>query len=91
MNEEIRRGDDADRLLSDPLFTEAFAAVETALVSEIKRVDVGASDRHRDLIVSLQLLAKVRGYIEQVAQTGRMAAITQEQEGWRDKVMRRFR
>ena len=91
MNEEIRRGDDADRLLSDPLFTEAFAAVETALVSEIKRVDVGASDRHRDLIVSLQLLAKVRGYIEQVAQTGRMAAITQEQEGWRDKIARRFR
>lgn len=91
MNEEIRRGDDADRLLSDPLFTEAFAAVETALVSEIKRVDVGASDRHRDLIVSLQLLAKVKGYIEQVAQTGRMAAITQEQEGWRDKVKRRFR
>ena len=91
MNEEIRRGEDAQRLLDDPLLVEAFAAVETALVSEIKRVDVGASDRHRDLIVSLQLLAKVRGYIEQVAQTGRMAAITQEQEGWRDKVKRRFR
>ncbi len=90
MNEEIRRGEEAQRLLDEPILKEAFTAVETALIDAIKRVDVGAHESQRDLIVSLQLLAKVRGYIEQVAVTGKMAKLTEDQDGWRDKVKRRF-
>ena len=91
MNDEIRRGEEAQRLLDEPILKEAFEAVEAALIDGIKRVDVGSADAQRDLVVSLQLLGKVKRYIEQVATTGKMAKLTEEQEGWRDKVKRHFR
>lgn len=89
MTDEIRRGEEAQRLLDEPLLKEAFSAVESTLIDAIKRVDVGAKDAQRDLIVSLQLLNKVRGYVEQVAMTGRMAKLTKERESWADKIRRR--
>lgn len=89
MTDEIRRGEEAQRLLDEPILKEAFAHVEERLIDAIKRVDVGAKDSQRDLIVSLQLLAKVRGYVEQVAITGKMAKLTQERESWTDRFRRR--
>lgn len=71
--EELERGHEARRLLAEPLLIEAFAAIEATILSEIRRVDVGAAEKQRDLIVTMQLLAKVRTYIENVALTGRMA------------------
>ena len=78
MNTEIRRGEEAKRLLSEPLFVEAFTAVEQALISRMRTVDVGAHEAQRDLIVSLQLLGKVKQYIEQVAVSGRLAQMSEE-------------
>ena len=91
MNEEIRRGEEAQRLLDEPILKEAFEAIELTFIDKLKRIDVGATEAQRDLIVSLQLLNKVKKYIEDVATTGKMAAITEEKEGWRDKVKRHLR
>jgi hypothetical protein len=91
MNEEIRRGEEAQRLLDEPILKEAFEAIELTFIDKLKRIDVGATEAQRDLIVSLQLLNKVKKYIEEVATTGKLAKLTEEQEGWRDKVKRHFR
>ena len=91
MNEEIRRGEEAQRLLDEPILKEAFEAIELTFIDKLKRIDVGATEAQRDLIVSLQILNKVKKYIEDVATTGKMAAITEEKEGWRDKVKRHLR
>jgi hypothetical protein len=89
MNPEIRRADDAERLLSEPLMKEAFDAVESTLIAHIKRVAVGDSDAQRDLIVSLQLLGKVRGYLQSVIDTGKMARLDEEKKSWVDRLRNR--
>jgi hypothetical protein len=91
MNPEIRRGEEAKRVLAEPLLVEAFEAVEATLIDAIKRVDVGDKDRHQDLIVSLQLLGKVRGYLTDAVATGRMAQLTEEKESWTQRLKRRVR
>ena len=91
MNPEVRRGEEAKRVMAEPLLTEAFAAVEATLIDAIKRVDVGAKDRHQDLIVSLQLLGKVRGYLTDAVVTGRMAQLQEEKESWAQRLKRRAR
>lgn len=88
-DEEIRRGMEAQRLLETPLLAEAFDAIEQRIVSELRSVDVGARDAHRDLIVTLQLLGAVKRHIETHIQTGRLAEITKESLGKR--VMRAVR
>ena len=89
MNKEIQRGNDAKRVLDEPLLKEAFEAVETALFAEIKRVDISNAGKQKDLITCLQLLGKVKGYIESVVMTGQMAAIEDERKSWVDKLRRR--
>ena len=91
MNEEIRRGEEAQRLLDEPILKEAFEAIELTFIDKLKRIDVGATEAQRDLIVSLQLLNKVKKYIEEVATTGKLAQLTEEQNGRWDKVKRHFR
>jgi hypothetical protein len=89
MNKEIQRGNDAKRVLDEPLLKEAFEAVEAALIAEIRRVDIGNAAKQQNLVTCIQLLGKVRGYIESVVNTGQMAAIAEEQKGWADRFRRR--
>ena len=87
MNDEIRRGEDAKRVLAEPLLQEAFSKIEAAIMDEIRRVDVGDAAKQRDLIVTFQLLQKVRRYLADVVTTGEMAKLTEDQSGVR-KLMR---
>lgn len=87
MNDEIRRGEDARRVLAEPLLKEAFEKIEAAVMDEIRRVDVGDANKQRDLIVTFQLLQKVRRYLADVVTTGDLAKLTEEQGGVR-KLMR---
>lgn len=73
--EEIRRGREADRLMSDPLMVEAFDAVEKAILDGLRTVDVGAKDAQRDLIVTLQLLGNLQRILKTHIQTGELARI----------------
>lgn len=91
MNEAIRRGEDAKRLLDEPLFVEAFGKIEAAILNRLRTVDVGALETQRDLIVTLQLLGKLRQYIEQVAVTGRLEQIEQERVSLESKLRGRGR
>lgn len=87
--EQIRRGDDAKRLMAEPLLQEAFDLIEQGLMARMRTVDVGASDAQRDLIVTLQLLGKVKQHIEQTALTGRFAEEELARKSWIDRLRRR--
>jgi hypothetical protein len=86
--EQIRRGDDAKRLMDEPLLQEAFELIEQGLLARMRTVDVGASDTQRDLIVTLQILGKVKQHIEQTALTGRFAEEEAARKSWTDRFKR---
>lgn len=85
-DEEIRRANEAQRLMNDPLLSEAFSAVESAVVSELRAVDVGARDKQRDLIVTLQLLGNLQRILRTHIETGKLARIAKEST--RDRLRR---
>jgi len=87
MNPEIRRAEEAKRLMEEPLLVEAFDKIEAAIMESMRRVDVGATDAHKNLIVTLQIVGKVKRHIRTVIETGEMAKLTEEKESW----TRRFR
>ncbi len=87
--DEIRRGREADRLMNDPLLSEAFSAVEKAILDGLRTVDVGAKDAQRDLIVTLQLLGNLQRILKTHIQTGELAEIT-KRESLGKRILRRM-
>jgi hypothetical protein len=86
--EEIR-GNEADRLMRDPLLTEAFSKTEEAIVQRLKTCPVGDRELQHELILTLQLLGRVHGYIKTVSDTGKMAKIQKMQKSFADRMLRR--
>jgi hypothetical protein len=83
MNPEISRGEDAKRILDDPLFKEAWDSVEKALVASLRTVPLTDAALEREIVRSIQLLYRVRGYVEDVLSTGKMAAFEEQQQALR--------
>jgi hypothetical protein len=78
---ELRRAEQARRLLDDPLFREAFAALESRLQEQwLTTAEDAASERER-LWLSLRLLRQVRGYLQDIVTTGKLAALAETAEG----------
>lgn len=73
LERELRRGEHARRLLEDPLLVEAFDAVETGLRSAWAATGEAEERERERLWLMLRLLARVRGYITSVMETGKLA------------------
>ena len=86
--EEIR-GNEADRLLNDHLFKEAFTETEAAIVQRLKTCPVSDRELQHELILTLQLLNRVHGYIKTVAETGKLAKLQKMQKSFADRMLRR--
>ncbi len=78
-DEELRRAEEARSIIGRPVFKEAYAMIEERLVNELAKADI---DPKRAEYVRTLLVAhrKVRGYLEQVMQTGQMVELMQAQE-----------
>jgi hypothetical protein len=85
MKPEISRGEDAKRILDDPLFKESFDTVEKSLVASLRTVPLTDAGLEREVVRSIQLLYRVRGYLEDVLSTGKLAALEEQQAEWRKK------
>ena len=85
MKEEIARGEDAKRILHDPLYQEAWTAVERSFIEHLRQVPLTDASLEREFVRSLQLLYKVRQYLEQVMQTGTLAALDEQQKHWQEQ------
>lgn len=77
-DQEINRGHEAERIMSEPLVIEAFKRTEEGLVEALKRADLRDQKLEHEIVLSLQLLNRVKGYLRDVIDTGKMARIQRE-------------
>ena len=76
--EELRRADDAKRLLDNPLFKEAFITIREELIKHLLNTRV-AEELERDrLYITIKALDLVEQHIQSVLETGKLAENEQE-------------
>jgi len=73
LEQESRRGEQARRLLEDPLLQEAFASVDRALREAWAATQDDATAERERLWLMLKLLGRVRIHVVDVLQTGKLA------------------
>ena len=66
-------GEAARQLLTNTQFKLAWEAAENSILEQMSEVSMRDMEMHTRLIMALQVLHNVRGYIERVLQTGEMA------------------
>lgn len=89
--DEVRRGRHARNVLEDEVYREAYEAVRDRIVSQLSLAETVGDKRER-LNSLLIALATVQRYLEQVMQTGKMAAEQIERDKrFTERVMDRVR
>ena len=77
--EELRRADDAKRLLETPLFKESFTTIREELIKHLLNTRV-AEEMERDrLYITIKALDLVHQHVQSVLETGRLAEKEQEE------------
>tara|TARA_Y100000758_G_C15758460_1_gene314888 strand:- start:9 stop:269 length:261 start_codon:yes stop_codon:yes gene_type:complete len=77
--EELRRADEAKRLLDNPLFKEAFTTIREELIKHLLNTRV-AEEMERDrLYITIKALDLVHQHVQSVLETGRLAEKEQEE------------
>ena len=77
--EELRRADEAKRLLDNPLFKEAFITIRDELIKHLLNTRV-AEEMERDrLYITIKALDLVEQHIQSVLETGKLAEKEQEE------------
>jgi hypothetical protein len=71
--DEINRGNNAARLLGDPLITEAFESIRAEYLAAWESSPARDTEGRERIWAHLQALTKVRGHLEAVVMTGKMA------------------
>jgi hypothetical protein len=89
LDEQIRRGHEAERLMNEPLLKEAFERVEAGVVDAMKRCKLGDHNTQHELVLMLQLTNKVKSIVQEHIQTGKLAKL--EKETLAQKVKNRLR
>lgn len=75
LDEEIKRGGDARRLLENPIFQDAMKSVKESIVGAMAKSAMGDDKTHNRLVIALQLLNQIEAQIKNVMQTGKLAEI----------------
>ena len=71
--DEINRGHNAARLLGDPLVAEAFDSIRAEYLAAWEASPVRDAEGRERIWAHLQALTKVKGHLEAVVMTGKMA------------------
>jgi hypothetical protein len=83
--QEIKRGAEAEQVLNNVIYKEAFDKVEEGLIQAILSSALGDEKTHNKIAISLQLLHQIQNALKTVMQSGKMAKI-QVNESVSDKV-----
>ena len=86
IKDEIVRGQDAKRILNEPLYNEAFDTVKNGIVSAMMQSGIGDNETHNRLVISLQLLEQVKRALQNVMETGQMAEIQVKEKSFLKRV-----
>lgn len=89
-DEEVQRGHEAQRVLGDRIYNEAYTAIRERIVQQLAQVELDDAKRARlnNLLIAHET---VRRYMENVMQSGKLAAQQIERdrtfaERMRDKI-----
>lgn len=69
---DIQRGDNAERLLRDPLIAEAFDIIRAEYIAAWENAPARDTEGRERIWAHLQALGKVKGHLESVVATGKI-------------------
>jgi len=73
--EEIKRGEQADKILSNEVYREAFNKVRNNIVDAMENSPLSDDVTHNRLVIALQTLTQIEKALKDIMQTGKMAKI----------------
>jgi len=76
--EELRRADEAKRLLDNPLFKEAFTTIKEELIKHLLNTRVSEEVERDRLYITIKALDLVEQHIKSVLETGTLAEREQD-------------
>ena len=80
LQEEVKRAEQAARVLEEPMLNDAFTLIESHLVARLKSEgDRAAQQRLTD---QLQALESVTKCLRRTVETGKLALSTLKEKGW---------
>ncbi len=90
-DEEIRRGNEAERLLKEPLLCEAFEMIEAECIKQWKDAPARDTDGRERIWMMLKLLDKLKAHIVSIADTGKLASAKVAEEAKARKIFNLMR
>lgn len=73
--EDIKRGEQADTVLNNPLFKESITKVRDGIIKSMASSALGDAETHNRLVIALQLLNQIEKQLQDVINTGKMATL----------------
>jgi hypothetical protein len=73
--EEVKRGEQASKILDNPIYKEAIDKVRENIVASMTNSPLGDEKTHNRLVIALQLLNQINKQLTDVMQTGKLASI----------------
>jgi len=73
--EEIKRGEQAKKILDNQVYKEAFTAVKDNIIDAMQRSPLSDEVTHNRLVIALQTLNQIEKALTDIMQTGKMAQI----------------
>lgn len=72
-DEEVRRGNQAERILNDDMYLEAFKAVRDEIINQWEQAPARDDEGRERLWLMVRLLERLKGHLETVMETGQLA------------------
>jgi len=73
--EEIKRGEQAEKILSNEVYLEAFNKVKNNIVDAMQNSPLSDDVTHNRLVIALQTLTQIEKALKDIMQTGKMAKL----------------
>lgn len=73
--EEIRRGEQAQRILDDPLYKESVSLIRENLLNELTQTQVRDNEGREFLYLLIRSLDTIQIHLQSVLETGQMATM----------------
>ena len=73
--EEIKRGGEAEKILSNEVYQEAFNKVRNHIVDAMQNSPLSDDVTHNRLVIALQTLTQIEKALKDIMQTGKTASI----------------
>jgi hypothetical protein len=80
---EIKRGDDAKKILENKVYIEAFETVKNNIIDAMNTSPLGDDKTNNRIVIALQNLSQIEKALTDVMQTGKMAKIQVEDKRFR--------